>query len=169
MRGTQLPLYILPADLAELEVVLRQRVPFVAVRGFGSDGALDIAESLQVERLGQSALRIYLVPSWLERMPEYFSAEVRGSDHIDITSIPAVEFDRCFLDATVLRQGRLYTVPTGFAPVIGDEVVVERFRRWVRSLFREARKTLIRQPDGSYIGRHALNAVSTDRLQLVAW
>jgi hypothetical protein len=162
----QLNCYLLPSDLERLETALRQAVPLEIASGFDKDGTIRSLSTLVVDQMGLTPLRVYLVPEWLSPASERLSEAVRGGTHVDITEVPAVEFDRCYSDATLIRRGRLYAVRHQ-TPDPVHAAFDERVNRWLTSLFKAAREALIRQPDGTYIGPDAKAAVASGQLLLV--
>lgn len=166
MRGMQLNCYLLPTDLEQLELALRRSVPFIAASGFAADGTVRRLPTLAVETMGVTPLRIYLVPEWLGAANVRLSEAVRGAPHVDVTEVPVVEFDRCYSDTAIVRRGRLYAVQP--RPLDdGDDKFNMRYLHWVKTLFAAARKALIRQADGTYIGAEAKRAFEAGELQLV--
>jgi hypothetical protein len=158
MKGSQVNVFLLPQDTVEMERQLRRRVPFVGARALEPDGRALRIESLAVEEMGKTRLRVYLLPEWLAARADLYSTEERSGDQIDPGVMPLVEFDRCYHEPGLLRRGRFYGVESASALNREPVEVQLRYRQWLKDLISVVRRTLVRLDTGLYIGDHALQA-----------
>ena len=148
--GRQVNFYMLPADLAKFEHILRARGDTFFVAGCLPSPEVAIHNTLRTDWL-----RTYLIRGSDSAQATTIAVPAQGYWHVDALRSPVVEFDRCYYDGTVIGRGRLYFQPGFYA----DEQWVDKtseFIRWADSLIRWVRRHYRRDPQtGYYVGPHA--------------
>lgn len=163
--GSQVNFFLLPADLDALEQTLRSTIPLGVLAQDAPTSALERRDSLRLRAMGMDRLRILLVPTVDEYLLSLLREVLRDQGFISASNSPVVELDRCYLEHGVLRRGRLYARPQEHGAVALSNFGPS-FASWVARLFRITRRSLIRSPDGEYIGPHALDAVAAGSIRL---
>jgi hypothetical protein len=160
---------MLAYDLAEFERVLQARdeiVYFFSARF--STSTPQTIPTLVIPEMGKTLLGVYLVRK--DDLTDLVVKEVSKQNYWKIDSVisPAVEFDRCYHDETMVRRGRLY-FHEGFFYDEADNWVEKpkEFISWANSLLRWIRSHYKRDPKtGFYVGPSAWEWASQQGGQL---
>src|SRR5947209_17601713 len=158
--GRQVNFYMLPEDLAEFELMLRDHGGVLFISDNSPTAQVQFLETLQIPDLGRTNLKLHL-------------ARAADLERIITVPIPArqiwtisedrswvVELFRCFYDGTVVRRGRLYYVPAYYD---SEDQLVKKgqdFCEWADRLLRWIRNHYKRGSRDGYVGPYALKWIS---------
>lgn len=152
--GHQLNFYALPADMANLERLLRETNDIAILHSRSETEEPRVVESLELRVGDQYWLYFYLVRR--AELADVVTRHVPAQGYwtIDDTRSPVIQLTRSFYDDVILRRGRLWYVDGYYGE---DRTWVEKseaFRTWASSVVVRARKLLIKYKT-DYIGAEA--------------
>jgi hypothetical protein len=149
--GHQINYHLASADIIELEKRLRKIQPLTILHSRSPSAKPRIVESFDVVENGKPWPHLFLVRS--EDISDVLLEEVRAQGYwaVDELRSPVIQLNKGFLEAQVLRSGRLYYVDGFWGP---DKTWVEKpepFRKWAKSVL-SATKKMLKRRDMYYIG-----------------
>lgn len=153
----QLNFFLGAADLINVEALLRKSSNVRFVRR-SAQGPLPVqVRSLVVDSYGSDDLSLAIVRA--SDLPHLCPVQLQGTSTFLVTSMYAavVELDRCFVDATLIRSGRLYFSEKHLEKDGRWRENSPEFLKWAAELIQNTKRSL-RKIDGTryYAGEQAI-------------
>lgn len=155
--GRQIRILMLPDDMLALERDLQRFELRIVPRDLNKP-RLDFLSNFQLRKPGKENLRVYLT-----RQDELQSIVIRPIGNgklwtIDDLCSPVIQFDRCYFDGKIMREGRLFYNLSWFDSSGAVVSKSEEFQKWAQQLFALCRTKLVRDADlDAYVGAAAKN------------
>lgn len=152
--GHQVNFWALPADIAELEMRLRELEPMLILHARSQTSTPRILPALSHTESGHPWLFYWLARACDLEHVRTKHVPAQGYWTVESLYSPVVEFSSCYFDGRILRRGRVH-YSDGFYDEHGAWVEKPTsFRTWAESILRTTKKCLGRHST-DYIGRAA--------------
>jgi hypothetical protein len=153
--GHQLRVYLTPTDTAELAREISHLEPVAILHSRSPSAKPRIAPSLTLVEDGKPWLFYYLVRE--SELLDVVTRHIPAQDHwiVDVVKSPVIEFNACYFNNKILRQGRIYYVDGFYG---ADSTWIEKpeaFRLWAAGVLKTT-KNVLRRNGSEYIGETAL-------------